>query len=98
MFVVPCPLAMVALAGAVQVYDVAPARAAIEYGTFNWLAQAVVAPVTVPGVNGTERTVALLEGLMPHVFPAVTRIVPEVNAGLKSTVTLFVPCPVAIVA
>jgi hypothetical protein len=77
---------------------VAPAIATIEYGTLSWFAQAVVGPVTVPGVKGTERMVVLRAGLVPQVFPAVTISVPEVNAALKSTVTLFVPCPDATVA
>ena len=64
--VVPCPLAIVAFTGAVQLYVDAPATAAIEYATaFVPAHTAVDCPVIVAGVDGLPRTNNVLNELTP---------------------------------
>ena len=89
--VVPCPPVTVAPAGTVQVYEVAPATAAIEYTFPVELGQAVAEPVIVPGVAGAALNVMAftLAVDVPHVFVAVTVTLPEVDPNV--TVALVVP-------
>jgi hypothetical protein len=65
----------------VQVYVVADATGAIEYGTPNWLAQTEVAPVIVVGVTGDPFAVKLRTGPLPQELFAVTLTMPDVNTG-----------------
>jgi hypothetical protein len=82
---------MVAFAGGVQVYVLAPVTAATEYtAPFVPGHIPVVTPVIVPGVEGLSRMVRLLNELLPAQLTAATFTVLEVNAP-KFTVTEFVP-------
>ena len=99
MLVVPCPEAILAPAGTLQVYVLAPEMAAIEKVTPDWFGQMLVEPVMVPGAAGTEPvvlTVMELTGLVPQEFPAVTDTIPPV--ALKLTEMPVVPWPETIVA
>ena len=90
--VVPCPAVIVAPAGTVHVYDVAPGTAVIEYTFPVEPEQTVVVPAIAPGVAGAALlmvTANVAAADVPHVFVAVTETFPEVDPNV--TVALVVP-------
>ena len=97
--VVPCPDTIVAPAGTVQVYVVAPETAAIEYVFDVEASQIAAVPDIAPGVAGAALVnvtgkVAAVD--VPHEFVAVTVTFPDVEPN--ETVALVDPCPDVIVA
>lgn len=90
--VVPCPEFIVVPAGTVQVYEVAPGTAEIEYVSV-CPGQTASVPEIDPGAAGgaaivieTQRAV-----LVPQAFDAVTQILPLVAPAVM--VMEVVPCP-----
>lgn len=55
-------------------------------------------PVIAVGAVGTDLIDCVFAPLIPHAFVAVTDIDPDKKVGLKSTVTVLVPCPLAMLA
>ena len=56
-----------------------------------------VIPLIVPGVNN-EFNASVLAALLPQALLAVTDRLPDVKLPLNETVTVFVPCPLVILA
>ena len=84
------PVAMVALAGTVQLYPVAPATAGMEYDTPVAPGHTVAAPVGTLAFAGVLLMLMHLAGLVdepPHASAAVTQSWPDTNAGGKVTCT-----------
>ena len=76
----PCPLAIVALEGAVHKYEVAFTTGAIEYATpFAPAHTPFTGPVTVPGVAVSELIESVRAALVPQAFPDFTLNVPDTN-------------------
>ena len=63
------------------------------YETPVWLIDTAALPVIIPGVEGTALSNKVLAGLEPQALVAVTLSVPDTNVLSKSTLTVFVPCP-----
>jgi hypothetical protein len=98
---VPWPEEIVAPAGIVHVYTVAPLTNATEYGVDDWPNKGVVVPVIAPGVARVPVMVmaSVLSVLcMPQELLAFTVILPLVDPQAKFTIMEFVPCPEVIVA
>jgi hypothetical protein len=95
----PCPLTKVALAGTVQVYEMAPLTAATEYvaGVAVIVQAFATGPEITPGVAGLFVTENVLAALMQEELDAVTEAVPEVKVPPKDTLTILVPEPEVIV-
>ena len=72
MELVPCPEFTVAPDGTVQLYEVAPLTALIEYATANVFAQTLDVPEIDPGVIGAEYTVTEIEFDIAGPHPFVT--------------------------
>lgn len=84
------PVAMVAFAGTVQLYPVAPGTAGMEYDTPVAAGHTVAAPVGTLGVAGLLLMLMHLGALVdepPHASAAVTHSWPDTNAGGKVTCT-----------
>ena len=96
MVVVPCPAFKVQPAGMVQVYEVAPLTAVIEY-VIVLPGHTDVGPDIAPGVAGVApgETATHVNPLHPHPLHARTQTLPEVEPAV--TVILVVPCPAVIV-
>lgn len=92
---VPCPAAIEALAGAVQLY-VTPLTLVTEYVPEVPAHTAVAAPVIVEGVAGFDKMLSVRAPLVPQLLVAVTEREPEIHEAEKLTVTALVPCPLTI--
>ena len=96
MELVPVPRVMVAPAGTLQLYPVAPETTGTEKETPVAPGQTEDGPVMVPGMAGVLVTVMHLGALVelpPQANAAVTQRLPEVNVGGNVTCTFWVPCP-----